>query len=478
MSVSEHRWAGLADRLSGRLVRPTDAGYDLARQLQIAEFDRVRPAAVAYCRTVDDVRACLAVADGTGVHLAIRSGGHNFAGWSTTDGLVVDLSRMDGVAFADGLVRLGPGAQAVDVLDRLGPHGPQIATGVCPTVCPAGFVTGGGLGFQTRRFGTAADRLVSARVVLADGSVVDCSTEREADLFWALRGGGGGNFGVVVELAVRPTHVPRMTLFTAVWGWDAALDVLDAWQHWADAAPDELSTEIGAVLPDAADGAVPTVMMHGAYLGERAGYQRALAELCAASGADPVHSTADELPYDRAMLRLYQCEGTSPQQRRRVGTTPEAMLPRQGFLRERHRTFAAPMDRAVVQDALRVFDTPRRAGQFRYLAFAALGGAANAVGRTETAYVHRDARLLAKFTLIGANEQPDEPELAAAQDWVDRGFAVLDPPSTGHSYVNYPDPALADWKWAYYGENYARLAEVKKAYDPAGRFSFAQSIRA
>jgi FAD/FMN-containing dehydrogenase len=466
-------WDVLGGRLGGDLLTPRDERYRLARQLQLAEYDRVSPAAIAYCRDVADVRACLEFATDHGVHLTPRSGGHNFAGWSTTSGLVVDLSRMDRVEVGQDSVWLEPGVQAVDALVRLAAHGRSMVTGVCPTVCPPGFVTGGGLGFQTRAHGLACDRLLAAELVLADGRLVRTSAEEEPELFWALRGGGAANFGIVVGLEVEPVEVSRMVLFTVVWPFDRALDVLDSWHDWMASAPVELSSEIGPVLMDAASGAPPVVMMFGGFFGERDALEEALRELCAVSGAPPLQQDVTDLTYEQAMLALYKCADLAPAQRHRVGTTGEAVLPRQEYLRERHRMFDARPSRELLAEALALFAADPLPGQVRYLGVVGLGGVANQLGRTETAYVHRDTRFMVKFTLIG--EQVGEG-VAAAEQWTGRGFALLDPHSARESYLNYPDPALEDWKSSYYGENYQRLVEVKKAYDPNEVFTFPQSI--
>ncbi|WP_431727303.1 FAD-binding oxidoreductase [Verrucosispora sp. TAA-831] len=469
-------WDHLRAGLTGDLVLPGDDGYPAARQLQLAEFDAVWPSAIAYCADEADVRACLTLAQAEGLHLTPRSGAHNFAGWSTTTGLVVDLSRLNTVGLTERTVHLGPGAQAVDVLHELAPHRRQVITGVCPTVCPAGFLTGGGLGWQTRSHGVGSDRLVSARLILSDGQAVTCSADRDPDLFWALRGGSAANFGVVVDLEVEPIQVPRLVNFTVLWAWEHALDVLDQWQHWMTAAPNELASEVGVVLPDAVPGATGFVMLHGGFAGSQERFDQALAALSQSVGAAPRSVDATELPYLDAMLKLYRCEGMTPAQRRRAGSSHEALLPRQGFLRERHRLFTEPVSRSVLEQALAVFDGDRRAGQFRYFALAALGGAANEIAATDTAYVHRDARFLVKYTLVGESGTPGEEEAAAADQWTGRGFDLIDPHSSRHSYINYPDPALDDWKWSYFGENYERLVEVKKTYDPSAFFTHPQSI--
>ncbi|CAL9594256.1 putative FAD-linked oxidoreductase YvdP [Streptomyces sp. enrichment culture] len=471
-------WEALDARLAGEVVLPGAAAYESARQLQHSEFDAVRPRAVVRCATEGDVRAAVDFARENGLPLTPRSGRHSFTGWSTTTGLVLDLERLDRVTpTGAATVLLGPGAQSVDVVEALAPHGLQVATGICPTVCAGGYLSGGGIGFQARAFGVASDRLVSARVVLADGRAVRCSAEEEPELFWALRGGGGGNFGVVTEFEVRPTTVPVMTNFTAMWGWDQALDVMDAWPRWLAGAPRGIGAEVGVFLPDAAPSATPVLMMVGAHHGPRAEAEKALGELSAASGAAPqALDLQDELPYAAAMMRLYRTEGMSPRQRRRAGDNPEAVLPRQGFVRERHRMMTGALPRDALAAALTAFDTDRCSGQLRYFAFTALGGAVNETPADATAYVHRDTQLLAKFTLGGDEPPADAAAEAGARAWVDRGFDLIDPHSNGHCYINTPDPDLTDWQWAYYGTNYPRLVEAKRTYDPHGLFRFPQGI--
>lgn len=208
-------WTRLAGRLQGDLVLPGDANYPYAKQLQFATFDWVNPQAIAYCETIADVQACVRVARRNGVDVRVRSGGHNFEGWSTGPGLVIDVSRLNHVSVGASTVHMGPGAASIDALAALAPYNKQIIAGTCPTVCPGGFLSGGGIGNQTRRFGLGADRLVSAKVVLADGSVVHCSPTRDSSLFWALRGSGGGSFGIVVDFAppcsTRLRAVPTST---------------------------------------------------------------------------------------------------------------------------------------------------------------------------------------------------------------------------------------------------------------------------
>ncbi|MYV98437.1 FAD-dependent oxidoreductase [Streptomyces sp. SID3343] len=470
-------WASLAEALSGDAVRPGDSGYGLAVQLQIAEYDDVSPACVVYCADEQDVRTGLAFAAAHDVPLRLRSGGHSFAGWSTSPGLVLDLSRLAHVRTDGRTVHLGPGTQAVDALATLWPHGLAVANGMCPTVAAGGFVSGGGNGPQSRRFGLACDALVSARVVLADGRVLRCSADEHPDLFWALRGGGGGNFGAVVDFEVLARRIPHLVLFQLVWTGESAVDVLSAWQEWVLAAPDEASTSISLVLGDAAPGAPLTVVLIGTLMGPVEQARALIADLVARAGVEPVARVLLDESYYDSMMWLYGGGRTrTVEECHRVGTRPGAVLPRQQFQRERNRLFDRPLERAEIAALVRGFDADREADQTRFVNLTALGGAVNRVAPEATAYAHRDALFLVGHALLLPEAKPAADRAARAQSWVDRGFALLDPWSSGHSYVNFPDPHLTEWTRAYWGANHPRLLRVKRHYDPGGLFRLPQGI--
>jgi FAD/FMN-containing dehydrogenase len=189
--------------VGGDVLVAGSAEYESARRSQIARFDGVRPRAVVRCRVPEDVAQALAFAREEGLHVALRSGGHCFAGRSSTTGIVIDVSGMDEVSVSDGTVTVGAGARLADVYDALAAHDRTIAAGCGPTVGIAGLTLGGGLGILGRSHGLTADQLVAARAVLADGRIVDCDERRHEDLFWALRGAGGGQFAAVTQLVLR-----------------------------------------------------------------------------------------------------------------------------------------------------------------------------------------------------------------------------------------------------------------------------------
>lgn len=235
-------WAQLAKSLHGTLVRPNSPQYATARQLFSSRFDTILPAAIAYCAAPADVQTCLAFAHRFGIPIAPRTGGHSYAGYSTTTGMVLDVTRMSTIAVnaGNGSATVGAGARLIDVYSALAQSGLVIPAGSCPTVGVAGLTLGGGAGVLDRKFGLTCDNVLSAQVVVADGRVLTCDASHELDLFWALRGGGGGNFGVVTSFTFRIHQLTTLSLFTLRWPWSSAATVVNAWQNWSPQGPDEL----------------------------------------------------------------------------------------------------------------------------------------------------------------------------------------------------------------------------------------------
>ncbi|MGC4769669.1 FAD-binding oxidoreductase [Micromonospora sp. DT44] len=472
-AVRPARWHALSGRLGGDLVLPADPAYQAARQLQQMEFDQIAPLAVAYCSSVDDVRTCLRFALEHEIPLRTRSGGHSHNGWSTGEALVVDLSRMNAVSVGPDRVSLGPGTRSVDALDALRPLGRQIVTGTFPTVAAGGFLTGGGLGWQTRRFGVGSDRLVAATVVLADGRVVHCSADESPDLYWALRGGGGGTFGIVVGFEIRPVDAPLLVRYDTVWSLDRGAELVAAWQQWCVDGPDELGSSL-VVLPAFRPGDAPTVRIWGVHLGARADVERGLASLAHRAGARPLTSAVgDPEPYSDAMHRSL-CGEATVAQCHRTGTGPEAKGHRHPMTLRTYRLTDRAMTGDEAATVLAAWDSGLN--QERYLLFIALGGQANRMSRTETAYVHREARFLAGYQYAIRAPHPDRDQVAAGQAWNDRAAAALAPMACG-SYVNFPSTRPEpDWRTAFFGENHPRLVEVKRRYDPDNVFRHPQSV--
>ncbi|WP_327722843.1 FAD-binding oxidoreductase (plasmid) [Streptomyces sp. NBC_00490] len=469
-------WEQLRGRLSGTLVLPGEASYATAKQLELQQFDTIDPQAVAYCASAADVALCLTFVQDNDLPVAIRSGGHSLGGYSTTTGLVVDVSRLNSISLTGTTATFGPGAQNVDLLNALAPAGLAVVGGAGPTVAAGGFFQGGGLGFLTRPLGVACDALTSATVVLADGRIVTAAPKRHGDLFWAIRGGGGGNFGVVTSYTATASAVTDVATATLVFAYDKALDMLDGYARWLVDAPRAIGGACVITLPDAAPGAAPVPAIRLVSTGTAAQLADEVGRLLTLTG--PPASRVDAvMPHRSLMTGVYGCATkTTEQCHRAADLHPEGQLTRPAFGLERSRMFKTPMARNGWAAALAVFDADRQAGQIHQLQVLPVGGAASDLARTATAYVHRDSLYTTNY-LATIPSSPTDEGRAAARLWVDRGFAAIDAYSSGETYQNFIDPALKDWKRSYYAENYPRLAATKALYDPYGLFKYAQSIR-
>ena len=470
-------WHQLRDHLRGRLVLPSDADYPTATQLYLAQFDGTHPQAVAYCASAADVALCLGFAQDNALPIAARSGGHSAGGYSTTPGLVIDVSGLNSVTLGQGTATIGPGAELVDITNTLAPAGLAISGGYCPTVAAGGFLQGGGMGLFTRSMGVASDKVTSAQVVLADGRVVTASPQQHSDLYWAIRGGGGGNFGVVTSYTSIPSPLTDIAVGELYWPYDQALDFLDGWTRWLADAPWTIGGGSRVMLPDAAPGNVPVVAL---ILGgvDPSVFGTEIDRLVSMIGHAPASQQILTAPYQPIMMNLYGCANLTVNECHLISSAfPGAEVPRSALGLERGRMFSQAMPRDGWSKALAVLETERLAGQTHELQVSALGGAANTLPRTATAYVHRDTQFMVNFLASNVAGPVSDEAKAAAGRFVDAGFAVIDPYSNGETYQNFIDPSLPDWKRSYYAENYPRLMQVKDRYDPHNVFRFAQSIR-
>ena len=230
----------LAHDLRGPVFLPGSQAYANARLVYNERYDGRLPRAVVQPVDTRDVQALVRWATRYRERLAVRSGGHSYAGYSTIhDGVMVDMRRIAGIRRLSGnrTVTIGPGAQLIDVYAALAAHGLTIPAGTCPSVGIGGHLQGGGMGLAGRQLGLACDRLRSVRIVTADGRALHCDARNHSDLFWALRGGGGGNFGIVTQFELAPHAVSQASWFVCSYPWAAAADALDAWQRLLPGAP-------------------------------------------------------------------------------------------------------------------------------------------------------------------------------------------------------------------------------------------------
>jgi FAD/FMN-containing dehydrogenase len=463
-------WRGLQRVIDGDVVLPGSPEYESVRKPVMARFEHVRPAAVVLCATPADVAATLAVAAGRRLPTAIRSGGHSVAGRSSTDGIVLDVTPMRSVALAGEAATVGAGVRLGDLYDALAEHGLTIPAGCGPSVGIAGLTLGGGLGILGRKHGLTCDHLLGAQVVLADGRVVYCDEHHDGELFWALRGAGGGHFGVVTSLVFRTLPAPGVTVFQLTWPPAAAAAVVQAWQAWAPDAPDELDATLR--LTAAGDGERPPgVEVVGSVLDGEADGADLLGELVDRVGADPMEASRRHLPH-RAAKRYLEGPGSVEGRPERSGP---AQPPQPSHLFTKSEFFRRPLPGETVAALVEHLTQGLAPGQSREVDFLPWGGAYNRVPADATAFAHRGERFLVQhLVMVGADAAP--AERAAAHDWLARSWALVHPWGSGGVYPNFPDPDLHDSARAYHGTNYDRLRRVKAAYDPGGFFRFHQSL--
>jgi FAD/FMN-containing dehydrogenase len=470
-------WTALAHRLRGSLVRPKDRQYATALQLYDPRFDSIHPAGIAYCVNSADIQNCFSFAQRFGIAVALRSGGHSYAGYSTTTGLVVDVTRMNSITVDEGAgtATIGAGARLIDVYAGLADHGMVIPAGSCPTVGVAGLTLGGGVGVIGRKYGLTCDNLRSAQVMLANGNTVTCNSTQHADLFWALRGGGGGNFGAVTSLTFTTHAVSSLALFTLRWPWSSAAVVVDAWQRWAPTAPDEIWSNC-VLLTTQNPNAGPIVQVNGVYVGSSSALSPLLNQLTRNIGVTPTSNYVTDASVLNTMLYEAGCYGKGVAACHLPTQNPQGQLSRtiedaksDYFDKLLSRQAIGAMVNAIA--SRQVSSIPGTSG----IGIDAYGGAINRVNPMATAFVHRNMLFSAQYN-INYDPGSSQSVVAANHNWLLGIKKAMQPYATGFSYQNYIDTGLTDWQHAYYGANLARLQSVKRTYDPTNFFHFGQSI--
>ena len=446
--------ANLAGVVEGKVVAQDDANYEESRALFNAMIDR-RPAAIAYCVSERDVAAAIEYARREELRIAIRSGGHNGGGLgSVDDGIVIDLSEMDGITVdaAARTVRVQGGALLSELDTATHEHGLAVPIGIIGTTGVGGLTLGGGTGHLTRAAGLTIDHLIAATVVLADGSIVETDAEREPDLFWAIRG-GGGNFGVVTSFSFTCVPVANVVAGPMFWPIERAEEILS----WYRGFMGEQPTELGGFFNFHS---VPPVDMFPEqyHLDHVCGVvwcctdlENANELLAPARALAPIIDGVAEVPLpamNTAFDALY-CPG-------------DQWYWRAAFLGE-------VSDEAVAANAEWGRKMPTwKSGMHMY----PVDGVASQVGNDETAWAFRDA----KWVQVIVGVDPEPASAGALRDWAVGYSEAVYPHSLGGAYVNMIMDEGQERVRASYRDNYARLAQIKAHYDSENVFNVNQNI--
>ena len=439
----------LRTAFGGRLLDSSDEGYDEARALHNGMIDK-HPALIAQCRSTADVIDALALARSTGAEIAIRGGGHGVAGRATTEGgLMVDLTPMKGIHVDPyrRTVRAEPGLTWREFNRATHVHGLATTGGVVSSTGVAGLTLGGGIGWLMGRYGLTVDNLLSAEVVTATGEVLTASDDEHADLFWALRG-GGGNFGVVTSFEYRAHPVREVLAGPVLYPLSDARAAFAFHREFTAAAPDELT--VGAALLHAPDGSGTQVT--------------ALVPChCGNSGA-----AADDVK----PLRAYGAplvDLVAPMPYPIVNTLLDPAFPK-GAMNYWKAGFLPELSDAAIDVLVEAF--ARVPSTMTGIFLDHIHGAATRVAPEATAFPHRREA----FSVLILGQWSDRADTDANISWVRETFELLRPLLSDARYTNFLDADDVGSVLHAYGANYERLAGVKRAYDPNNVFHLTHNI--
>jgi FAD/FMN-containing dehydrogenase len=446
---------GLAAALKGRVVERGAEGYGEARALYNAMIDK-RPAAVAYCVDEADVAVAIRLARERGLPIAVRGGGHNGAGLgSCDDGLVIDLSAMNEVTVDPSarMVRVQGGAQLGDVDRATHEHGLAVPGGIISTTGVGGLTLGGGIGHLTRSCGLTIDNLAAATVVLADGSVVQADPVRDADLFWAIRG-GGGNFGVVTSFSFRCNDVSTVQAGPVLYDLEDAADLMRWYREFMPAQPDALNGFFAFL-------SVPP----GPPFPEELHLRKVCGVVWCDAGDDDSPALREARSFGTPLL-----DGVATVPLPAWNSAFDGVYPagdqwywRGEFVRE-------ISDDAIEQHVAFAEAMPTWKSTMHLYP---IDGAAARVGNDETAWAFRDA----VWSQVIAGVDPDPANAESVRSWAIGYSDAVRPHTLGTGYVNFQMQETGDRVRAMYGGNYERLARVKSEYDPDNVFRVNQNIK-
>lgn len=439
------------DGLTGRVVTPDDSFYHELRQVYNRSIQKY-PLAIVYCRNQTDVSNAVLWSGRHGVSLRIRNGGHNYEGYSTgNDVLDIDLSEMDEISLDEQahLVTVQGGVKNRQLYDFLSSKGYPFPGGTCPAVGVSGYVLGGGWGLSCRYLGLGCDSLTEIQMINYEGGIITASLLENTDLFWACRGAGGNNFGVIVSMTFQlPRKVNKVTLIEIRYpraDQEKQALFLQIWQDWLKNA-DQRITLVSRIYNSLEEGLA--ILARGIFYGtpeEALGIISPLTELGGAkynikylSFLEAINAIGDFYPpfekfksASRFVLRDFNsCESSKIA----------------GLIQERPKGSA-----------------------YTSLSFYALGGRVSEIPADATAFYYRNARYIVWLDTVFEQYRCENAA------WISEKFSYLKSVTDG-SYVNFPYGGLPCFLKEYYGTHVCRLKRVKEAYDPLNVFTFPQGI--
>jgi FAD/FMN-containing dehydrogenase len=459
LGISRDSLIRLESEIVGRIVLPGDPDYNEDRQESNPAF-QAYPKIIVYCAVEADVQWCLQLAQQNGLWVCVRSGGHSTAGFSVNNGMVIDVSGLSFVA-VDTVSRtavVGAGTDFDTLNGRLNNTGLHVPSGACGNVCVGGFVQGGGYGYTSRRFGMQCDNVLGFRVMLANGGVVVADSQTNTDLYWAMRGGTGGNFGVLLEVTYRLHPVASVWAYSIQWDIeDAAAALLEMQTNYMrTGAPSELGAMINLGFNTSTPTPTPVLLMQGMYVGSAAGGKQALSSLLSLGSADlnvdisGPYGSMDKYLDTHPYTIPNPPDGSAEAKRAGYISKPLTLQDWQAIVAY-EQTAPNPNDTLIIEP---------------------YGGAINLYPKAASAFIHRDVAMDLFVDVFWQQESDKAREIA----WLDGFMKLMRPYFNGHVYQNYPYRGLEFFGHAYWGEAYETLMRIKAKYDPTNFFHFDQSL--
>lgn len=444
-------------QLRGELIEPTDASYEQSRQVYNGMISK-KPRLIARCADVADVITAVRFGQQNGLLVSIRGGGHNAGGLGICDdGLVIDLSliryvRVDPVTRT---VRVGGGSQWGDVDHATHAFGLAIPSGILSTTGVGGLTLGGGLGHLTRKYGLTIDNLLSADIVLADGSFVVASADENTDLFWAIRG-GGGNFGVVTSFLFQAHPVSMVSAGPMLWEMDQAADIMKWYREFIVQAPEDISGFFAFLTVPPGPPFPPELHMK---------------KMCGIVWCStlPMEQATKILEPLRS-FRPPACELFGPMPHPILQSMFDGLYPKGLQWYWKGDFFKELSDEAIAEHVKHGSQLPNLLSSMHLYP---VNGAAKKVSNHDTPWSYRDAVWSA--VIVGVDPDPANKDLIT--NWAKKYFDALHPFSSGGAYVNFMMEEGDDRIRATYRDNYARLAATKAKYDPKNFFRVNQNIQ-
>jgi FAD/FMN-containing dehydrogenase len=456
--VSDFEWQLLSNQLNGTVLLPGAPGFDPYTLPYALQYGKTIPQAVVRCMTEKDVVTTVKWARQNNIAITTRSGGHSYAGYSSTNELLLDLSGMTNITLnsSTGLATVDGGARNRHVFAAFSETSLAITHAACKNVGMGGLVLGGGIGFNMRAHGLTCDQLVETRMVTADGDIVVCSEKDNPDLFWAVRGAGGGNFGIHTSFTFKPFAVSNITRFKLQWNNNPQL-VFARLQEVLLSAPNTLGAKVTIEMVllrsrgDEESIIRPVVTLMGQFKGEIAEFETLIAPINAISTPTGIPEIE---PYWKAQASLTE-EGAPK------------------FIYERSRFAFEPLSAAAQASIFaKLAEWPGTSGSAKFNYFL-LGGAISVTAPDATAFFARDAKMI---TTIELTWKDGDQNIFGNKQWLDEFHLIMEAFTSKFSYVNFIDRNEADFLNTYYGPALPRLKATKKAVDPKNYFRFPQGI--